>query len=445
MAVKRAALFVVLALGLCACDSKRSSPTSNPGPSSTGAPQPSAPVLSPRPALRRDVVERAGERDLVVVARLLARTTSIKDGVPLLLSFKTKAGALTLRSELGQERLPWTAPFSELELMVKASDGSERRLAVEDASPSAPSGKPAAFASLGSHALRVGNAGVRLHRQKAPTPWSKPDGPVFSAPGRYTLALRGKLAFESGPLAFETAEVTVDVKAADALKSLDAVETVASDYVRERERLKSAPRVVQPVMEDEQGNRVVRFSINDGTYDDRYTEVIVSQAGKVLSFVVEKVFRCVVEGTSIETPDGPRPVEELAVGDPIVAYDVVGGRRVISRVELVWTAHSERIVALTNELRVSETHPVYAGGRWIAAGQITDGAELLTVNGRRVRATPRREPVGATVYDLSVSWPHTLFAGGVLVHNKAAESPAARAIRTSVDTRPTPKRRRPKR
>jgi hypothetical protein len=66
---------------------------------------------------------------------------------------------------------------------------------------------------------------------------------------------------------------------------------------------------------------------------------------------------------------------------------------------------------------------VFADGRWLPAGEVRAGALLVDPSGRShplhrspVEADTRPTPV----FTLSVEWPHTYFAGGVLVHNKAA-------------------------
>ena len=135
---------------------------------------------------------------------------------------------------------------------------------------------------------------------------------------------------------------------------------------------------------------------------------------------------CLVEGTLIDTPDGPRPVEELSVGDRVLCRGP-GGQIVAGRV----TAHTERRVrrsllltfANGNQLQVTPSHPLLSERGWQRAGTLTAGSAVASRSGpvliRHVEL--RRERV--KVYDLTVSPHANFFAEGVLVHNKSYFSP----------------------
>ncbi len=225
------------------------------------------------------------------------------------------------------------------------------------------------------------------------------------------------------------------------LQTISDIESTSAAFVKEHLKLGSAPEPVKPTMEDEQGNRVVRYSIatRRGPYDQHFTETIVSRDGKVLSLRVQKIFVCIAEGTNIATPDGPRSVQELAVGDAVLAFDVATGRRHVTKVQAVWQSFSEQLVQVADDLVVTGRHPIYADGRWIEASDLRAGTRLLGIDNRATVAAPRPIGGGRRVYDLSVGWPHTYFAGEILVHNKAAQSPESNSVRTDLEYRPTPR------
>ena len=85
-------------------------------------------------------------------------------------------------------------------------------------------------------------------------------------------------------------------------------------------------------------------------------------------------------------------------------------------------SHAESVRRL-GALRVTAEHPVWADGRWTRAGEVPVKARLIGQGGEPLLAGPLADEGATTVYDLTVTEPHTFFAGGVLVHNKAQHVP----------------------
>ncbi|HZU97160.1 MAG TPA: Hint domain-containing protein [Planctomycetota bacterium] len=138
--------------------------------------------------------------------------------------------------------------------------------------------------------------------------------------------------------------------------------------------------------------------------------------------------RCVVEGTLIATPSGPRPIESLRIGDAVVSRGPDGSESV-SHVVATVEAPVDEFLELTFEngrrLEVTATHPVASGGSWIEAGFLREGdraeAREGTTKVRHVLA--RRHPV--RVFDITVQPDACFFAAGILVHNKTSNEAAA--------------------
>ena len=122
-----------------------------------------------------------------------------------------------------------------------------------------------------------------------------------------------------------------------------------------------------------------------------------------------------------------RPVEQLRVGDQLWGYDVVSRQRIRTTLRSIVPSVADQLVSIGNGLRTTARHPIYADGSWVAAGRLAVGARLLRTDGQPavLQSLGLREGV-SQVFDLTVDWPHTFFAGGYLVHNKAAPSPASR-------------------
>jgi hypothetical protein len=139
---------------------------------------------------------------------------------------------------------------------------------------------------------------------------------------------------------------------------------------------------------------------------------------------------CVARGTKVSTPRGPRRVEELAVGDELIAVNPDTGERAPTVLVAVRAAQREcgalRVAGST--LTVTSDHPLFdpGTGRFHPAGDWLTGArtQLLTFDGARLRevAVDGRQAFVSVeqVFDLSVAhaW-HTFVAEGVVVHNKS--------------------------
>jgi hypothetical protein len=142
-------------------------------------------------------------------------------------------------------------------------------------------------------------------------------------------------------------------------------------------------------------------------------------------------FGCFVAGTQIATPSGTRPIDELRLGDLVLAYDEQA-ERVVPRPVVETFVHPDHPVGALplsdgRVLRVTANHPIYLPDqqRYADAGELTGDERLLTLSGSaqtssliagafRVSAA---DPV--TVYNISVAGEHNYFAEGVLVHNKS--------------------------
>ena len=140
---------------------------------------------------------------------------------------------------------------------------------------------------------------------------------------------------------------------------------------------------------------------------------------------------CFVEGTLIETPDGPYEIEKLTVGDPVYAFD--DGELTVVDVETIFTGMAEGYHYITFEngssFKVTAEHPVYVRineeWTWVSVQELTLGDEVMlltideTLTTTWVNSTAYFEPqTPVEVYNLEVQDPHTYFAEGVLVHNK---------------------------
>ncbi|GHH66535.1 hypothetical protein GCM10017772_06630 [Promicromonospora soli] len=151
------------------------------------------------------------------------------------------------------------------------------------------------------------------------------------------------------------------------------------------------------------------------------------RSGKTCKFGFGK---CFVAGTLIHTPDGPRPIEDIAVGDKVWAHDLVTGRDELQVVQQTFVRTTTELFHLTIAGAVVSTtseHPFMVSGRgWIDAAFLNVGDLLVTPEGATVPVeaieTETRDGTDVeTVYNFHVETHHNyyVYAGDtlVLVHN----------------------------
>jgi hypothetical protein len=140
--------------------------------------------------------------------------------------------------------------------------------------------------------------------------------------------------------------------------------------------------------------------------------------------------KCFVAGTLIHTPDGPKPIEDIVVGDKVWAHDLATGRDELQVVTETFVRHATELFHLTiNGEQVSTTaeHPFMVQGRgWVDAAFLRVGDLLVTPEGATVpveviETEQRDEADVETVYNFHVETRHNYYvlAGDqtVLVHN----------------------------
>jgi hypothetical protein len=140
--------------------------------------------------------------------------------------------------------------------------------------------------------------------------------------------------------------------------------------------------------------------------------------------------KCFVAGTLIHTPDGPRPIEEIRIGDKVWAHDLVTGRDELQLVVETFVRHTTELFHLTiNGERVSTTaeHPFMVAGRgWVDAAFLKTGDLLVTPEGtttpvEAIETEQRTDADAETVYNFHVETHSNYYvhAGDTafLVHN----------------------------
>jgi len=142
---------------------------------------------------------------------------------------------------------------------------------------------------------------------------------------------------------------------------------------------------------------------------------------------------CFLPGTLVATPDGPRPIEELQVGDLVLSQREGDLAQAPQRVTQVFRGVTERVIRIQftqlprppPALRCTPEHPFWVLGEgWVPAGQLRPGDLLLGADGapQRILTVEARDE-RASHHNLEVEGWHTYFVSGgenqtpVWVHN----------------------------
>lgn len=153
----------------------------------------------------------------------------------------------------------------------------------------------------------------------------------------------------------------------------------------------------------------------------------------LLAFVIvfQPLFRCVVQGTTIDTPFGARAIEDLKVGDIVWSRDL-RGELSTSTVLAVKRSFTLRYLCFAladgRRLEVTASHPLATKAGWTEAGRISSGETVEARFGPVVATRVESAISWKAVYDLSVEPHANFFANGVLVHNKSVTSWESQAI-----------------
>ncbi len=138
---------------------------------------------------------------------------------------------------------------------------------------------------------------------------------------------------------------------------------------------------------------------------------------------------CFGAGTLVATADGPRPIEDIEVGDLVWAEDERTGDVALRRVARTFVADDKDIVEVAirdgadgavERIEATPGHPFWTLRGWVGAGELVAGDQVLTrAQAWREVAAVRVVDGKQTVYNFEVEDDHTYFVGTgeYLVHN----------------------------
>ncbi len=133
---------------------------------------------------------------------------------------------------------------------------------------------------------------------------------------------------------------------------------------------------------------------------------------------------CFLGGTLITMADNSlKAIDDIAVGEQVRSYDETTGKITSAKVTKVFAYKTDYYIVINGDLRVTASHKLYAGGKWVPAGHLAAGDKLFSITGETVPIQSLEQVfVEASTYNLEVNGTHTFFAGGILAHNKPEPS-----------------------
>ncbi len=146
---------------------------------------------------------------------------------------------------------------------------------------------------------------------------------------------------------------------------------------------------------------------------------------------------CFPAGTRILTPKGSTRIEDLAVGDEVMAVGA-GGRPVPAQVTGIFLRRGQplRLETEGGLLAATPEHPIgITRGRFRMARELRPGDSVQRWDGRRLVSDNIRRVMPSSVpellFNLEVGAPHTFLAEEILVHNKGGSFSRSSSSRSS--------------
>ena len=184
--------------------------------------------------------------------------------------------------------------------------------------------------------------------------------------------------------------------------------------------------------------------------DGWYTSLMVAANVAAIAVNIAGPKQCFQEGTLVETEAGLKPIEEIEVGDRVLAYDEATGEQAYKAVKqlfrnetLKWCTIAVAVAGIvesitstpghkyylpentiTREIGEKQEHASYTGlsEKWVSACNLKSGDKVLLSDGeygiiQSVKVEELSSP--ETTYNLEVEDFHTYYVGerSVCVHN----------------------------
>ena len=166
-----------------------------------------------------------------------------------------------------------------------------------------------------------------------------------------------------------------------------------------------------------------------GMSDGWYSSLMVAANVAAIAVNIAGPKQCFKEGTLVETEAGLKPIEEIEVGDKVLAYDEATGEQAYKPVVRLFRNQTKEwyhVFANGEEMVCTSRHPFYVVGMgFILAKNLKANEKLLLSDGKEViieKIEVETLTKAETTYNFEVADFHTYYVSDckVLVHNMCA-------------------------
>nr|WP_238437694.1 polymorphic toxin-type HINT domain-containing protein [Paenibacillus polymyxa] len=170
------------------------------------------------------------------------------------------------------------------------------------------------------------------------------------------------------------------------------------------------------------GKLIIQLTSKEGRYVERSVEL----TEKNLKSAKALPCNCFTAGTKVQTDEGEKNIEDIEVGDKVLAKDEVTDEQAYKEVTHLYRNDKEITYELTvgdQIIETTENHPFWVEGKgWVLAADLQVGNKLQQSNGNtltvdKINIVKHDEKV--KVYNFTVDDFHTYFVSdlGIWVHN----------------------------
>ncbi|WP_306294942.1 polymorphic toxin-type HINT domain-containing protein [Paenibacillus kribbensis] len=168
------------------------------------------------------------------------------------------------------------------------------------------------------------------------------------------------------------------------------------------------------------GKLIIKLTSKEGRYIERSVEL----SEKNLKAAKALPCNCFTAGTKVQTDEGEKPIEDIEVGDKVLAKSDETGEVAYKEVVGLFQKQAEEIyyVHIGDEIiEVTGEHPFWLDGKgWTFVKDLKVGDLLVSSDGSKLVIDKiEKEPREATVYNFEVADFHSYFVSnlGIWVHN----------------------------
>lgn len=154
-----------------------------------------------------------------------------------------------------------------------------------------------------------------------------------------------------------------------------------------------------------------------------YQERCVKDFDKYQNNIVLKSRQCLPRNTFVDTPDGPKAIQDLQVGDFLYSYNLEINKVEVDTVSDVWCSGDKQCISIefdnTEKVESGENHPFYEINKkdWIRACDLNVGDEILNSKKEKSKVEKIEKTEIKKCFDVSVVKNENFLINGLLVHN----------------------------